>query len=154
MKLRKTEAGNKQRDLWSAYRRRRDWYHAERRRGGLGWWRGGGFAQGFSAFSRERRTSGRERVGEIFAIWPFAKNLPLWKGKKSTSSTTYEGWKATPLIYQNGFLTSELSKIGQITPKAVLKNHTKSQKNHKMENSIMLDSKWVYLHNEYIIWYI
>jgi hypothetical protein len=27
------------------------------------------------------------------------------------------------------------------SPKAVLKNHSKSQKNHKMENPIVLDSK-------------
>ena len=37
---------------------------------------------------------------------------------------------------------SELFKTGQITPpKAVLKNHSKLQKNHKMENPIVLDSK-------------
>jgi hypothetical protein len=34
-----------------------------------------------------------------------------------------------------------------------LKNHSKSQKNHKMENLILLDSTWVDLHSEYIIWY-
>jgi hypothetical protein len=39
------------------------------------------------------------------------------------------------------FFTTELSKTGQITPKTVLKNHSKSQKNHKMENPIVLDSK-------------
>jgi hypothetical protein len=32
-----------------------------------------------------------------------------------------------------------------------LKNHSKSQKNHKIENLILLDSTWVDLHNEYII---
>jgi hypothetical protein len=36
-------------------------------------------------------------------------------------------------------LPPELSKTGQITPEAVLKNHNKSQKNHKMENPIVLD---------------
>jgi hypothetical protein len=46
------------------------------------------------------------------------------------------------------FLSPEVSKIGQITPKAVLKNHSKSQKNHKMENPIVLDSKeYVYTMN-------
>jgi hypothetical protein len=40
-----------------------------------------------------------------------------------------------------GFLPSELSKTGQITPEIVLKNHNKSQKNHKIENPIVLDSK-------------
>ena len=34
-----------------------------------------------------------------------------------------------------------------------LKNHSKLQKNHKMENLILLDSTWAYLHSEYIIWY-
>ena len=35
----------------------------------------------------------------------------------------------------------ELSKTGQITLKVVLKNHSKSQKNHKIENPIVLDFK-------------
>jgi hypothetical protein len=38
------------------------------------------------------------------------------------------------------FLPPELSKTEQITVEAVLKNHSKSQKNHKMENPIVLDS--------------
>jgi hypothetical protein len=41
------------------------------------------------------------------------------------------------------FLPSELSKTGQITPEAVLKNHSKSQKNHKMKYLIVLDFKLV-----------
>jgi len=32
-----------------------------------------------------------------------------------------------------------------------LKNHSKSQKNHKMENIILLDSTLVDLHSEHII---
>jgi hypothetical protein len=39
------------------------------------------------------------------------------------------------------FLPPELSKTGQITPEVVLKNKSKSQKNHKMKNPIVLDSK-------------
>jgi hypothetical protein len=35
----------------------------------------------------------------------------------------------------------EVFKTDQITPKAILKNYSKSQKNHKMENPIVLDSK-------------
>jgi hypothetical protein len=35
-----------------------------------------------------------------------------------------------------------------------LKNHNKSQKNHKIENPIVLDSKWVHLHNKHIILYV
>jgi hypothetical protein len=34
-----------------------------------------------------------------------------------------------------------------------LKNHSKSQKNHKMKNLILLDSTWVDLYSEYIIRY-
>ena len=34
-----------------------------------------------------------------------------------------------------------------------LKNHSKSQKNHKIENTILLDSTWVDIRSEYIIWY-
>jgi len=34
-----------------------------------------------------------------------------------------------------------------------LKNYSKSQKNHKMENSILLDSAWVDLNSKNIIWY-
>jgi hypothetical protein len=47
----------------------------------------------------------------------------------------------------------ELSITGQITPRAVLKNHSKSQKNRKVENPIVLDLEWVDLHNKHIIWY-
>jgi hypothetical protein len=39
------------------------------------------------------------------------------------------------------FFTPELLKQDKSPPKAVLKNHSKSQKNHKMENSIVLDYK-------------
>jgi len=34
-----------------------------------------------------------------------------------------------------------------------LKNHSKLQENHKIENLILLDSTWAYLHSKYIIWY-
>jgi hypothetical protein len=34
----------------------------------------------------------------------------------------------------------KLSKTGETTPKAFLKNHSKSQKNHKMENPVVLDT--------------
>ena len=51
----------------------------------------------------------------------------------------------TPWIFQNR---------SNYPPKVFLKNYSKSQKNHKMENPIVLDSKWVDLHSEHIIWYI
>jgi hypothetical protein len=47
----------------------------------------------------------------------------------------------TPPPMKKDFLPPEFSKRGQITPEAVLKNHNKSQKNHKIENPIVLDSK-------------
>jgi hypothetical protein len=50
------------------------------------------------------------------------------------------------------FSPLEFSKTGQITPEAVLKNHSKSQKNHKMKNQIALDFKLVALHSEHTIW--
>jgi hypothetical protein len=50
------------------------------------------------------------------------------------------------------FLPPKLSKTGQITPEAVLENHSKSQKNHKMKNRIVLDFKLVVLHIEHTIW--
>ena len=53
-------------------------------------------------------------------------------------------WSISPLNFP---------KPVKLSPKAILKNHSKSQKNHKMENPIVLDSKWVDLHNEHIIWY-
>jgi hypothetical protein len=65
-----------------------------------------------------------------------------FKRKKSNSPPTYESWNTSPPTYENGFFyPSELSKTEQITPEAVWKNHSKSQKNHKMENPIVLDSK-------------
>jgi hypothetical protein len=42
----------------------------------------------------------------------------------------------------------------QITPEAALKNHNKSQKNHKMKNQIVLDLKLVVLRNKHTIWNI
>jgi hypothetical protein len=78
--------------------------------------------------------------------------------------------------YKTGFSTPKLSKTSQITPERFwkvillqwqwfclflflfifaesLKNHNKSQKNHKIENLILLDSTWVDLHSELITWY-
>jgi hypothetical protein len=49
------------------------------------------------------------------------------------------------------FLPPQLSKIGQITPEAVLKRHNKSQKNHKMKNQIALDFKLAVIHSEHTI---
>jgi hypothetical protein len=48
--------------------------------------------------------------------------------------------------YDNGFFTPDFLKTGQIIPEAVLKNHSKSQKN------IVLDFKLIVLRSEHIIW--
>jgi hypothetical protein len=42
----------------------------------------------------------------------------------------------TPQPMKMDFLAPELSKTRQITPESVLKNHSKSQKNHKMKNKL------------------
>jgi hypothetical protein len=62
--------------------------------------------------------------------------------KNSTSSPTYE---------IRFFYPPQLSKIGQVNSEVVLKNHNKSQKNHKMKNQIVLDFKLVVIHSEHTI---
>jgi hypothetical protein len=63
-------------------------------------------------------------------------------GKSLLHPQTYGGWNTSPpnlrkwIFYPLNFL-----KRGKSPPEAVLKNHNKSQKNHKMENPIVLDSK-------------
>ena len=47
----------------------------------------------------------------------------------------------TPLPMKRFIPPPELSETGQITPKAISKNHSKSQKNRKMKNPIVFDSK-------------
>ena len=67
---------------------------------------------------------------------------------------TYGGGLHNPPTYKMVYITPlNFSKPVKLRPKAVLKNHSKSQKNHKIKNLIVLDSKWVDLHSEYIIWY-
>jgi len=46
-----------------------------------------------------------------------------------------------PLTYETVYITPEFFKTGQLSHKTVLKNYSKSQKNHKMKNQIVLDSK-------------
>jgi hypothetical protein len=63
-------------------------------------------------------------------------------GKSLLHPPTYEGLNTSPpniskwIFYPLNFLKQDKSP-----PEAVLKNHSKSQKNHKMQNSIVLDSK-------------
>jgi hypothetical protein len=61
-------------------------------------------------------------------------------GKKSISPPHLWGLDyITPQPMKQSISPPELCKTGQITPITVLKNHNKSQKNHKMENPIVLD---------------
>jgi hypothetical protein len=47
-----------------------------------------------------------------------------------------------PSTYENGFFYPlNFLKQDKSPTKTVLKNHSKSQKNHRMENPIVLDSK-------------
>ena len=59
----------------------------------------------------------------------------------------------TPNLWNGLYYPLNFLKSVKLPPKAFSKNHSKSQKNHKIENPIVLDSKWVDLHSEYIIWY-
>jgi hypothetical protein len=75
----------------------------------------------------------------------------------------YPSWTISPTNYKTRFYTPKLFKTGQITPQVILnggfatmmvvlsfsflfifaeflKNHSKSKENHKIENSILLDS--------------
>jgi hypothetical protein len=55
-------------------------------------------------------------------------------GKKSTSPPTYECWNTSPPTYENGFfLPLIFLKQDKSPPEAILKNYSKSQKNHKMK---------------------
>ena len=69
------------------------------------------------------------------------KKSPLLKEKSLYHPLTYGGGLHNPLTYETVYITPELSETGQITHKAISKNHSKSQKNRKMKNPIVLDSK-------------
>jgi hypothetical protein len=52
------------------------------------------------------------------------------------------------------FLPLNFLKQDKSPPEAVLKNHSKSEKNHKTKNQIVLDFKLVVLCSEHIIGYV
>ena len=70
-----------------------------------------------------------------------------------TPSTFGDGLHNPPNLWNGLYHLLNFPKPIKLSPKSVLKNHSKSQKNHKMKNPIVLDSKWVELHSEHIIWY-
>jgi hypothetical protein len=45
------------------------------------------------------------------------------------------------LTYETFYITPDLFKTGKLAPKPVLKNHSKSQKNRKIENPIVFNAK-------------
>jgi hypothetical protein len=69
----------------------------------------------------------------------------------TTSPPTYEPICITPWTFQNQLNCAPES--GYIT-EAVCYSNSKSQKNHKMENQILLDSTWVDIYSEHIIWHV
>ena len=64
-----------------------------------------------------------------------------------------EGGVHNPNLWNGLYYLLNFSKPVKLSPKVVLKNHSKPQKNHKIKNPVVLDSKWVDLHSKYIIWY-
>jgi hypothetical protein len=70
--------------------------------------------------------------------------------KKSTSPPKLWGLKhITPNLWKWFFYPLNFLKRVKSPLEAILKKHNKSQKNHKMENPIVLDYKWVHLHNDH-----
>ena len=82
-----------------------------------------------------------------YAFPPWTLKLdkpPPWTFKtvRFTSLTSYKRFQRRFCIFIIFFISAESLKI-----------YSKSHKNHEMETSILLDSTWVDLHNEHIIWY-
>ena len=64
------------------------------------------------------------------------------KGKNLYHPLTYGGGLHNPPTYETVYITPlNFPKPVKLPPKVVLKNYSKSQKNHKIENPIVLDSK-------------
>ena len=100
-------------------------------------------------------SSGIERMCKHFERFGSYRGKSLGiLGKKSISPPNLWGLEyITPQPMKQFISPLNFSKPVKLPSKTVSKNHSKSQKNHKMKNSIVLDSKWVDLHNEHIIWY-
>jgi hypothetical protein len=57
------------------------------------------------------------------------------------SPSTMEGGLHTPHLSNGPYHPQNFSKPVKLPPEAILKNHGKSQKNHKIKKLIVLDSK-------------
>jgi hypothetical protein len=80
--------------------------------------------------------------------------FPPWTIKPDKSPPwTFKTVRFTSLTGYKRFLKAVLSFYFLFISAEHLKNHSKSQKNHKIENPILLDSTRVDLHSEHIIWY-
>jgi hypothetical protein len=85
--------------------------------------------------------------------WSSSSQVLRFAWEKSISPPTYEAGTHHLSTYENRFFTPlNFIKQDKSPPKAVLKNHNKSQKNHKMKDQIVLDFKLVVLRSESIIW--
>ena len=67
--------------------------------------------------------------------------IHIKNGKSLYHPLTYGGGLHNPQSMKRSISPLNFSKPIKLPPKAVLKNHNKSQKNHKIENPIVLDSK-------------
>jgi hypothetical protein len=114
------------------------------------------------------RTTGHAISGSFFLTeksllnyWPWAHNS--WTVKRSNlplncskPSIFISGRFSTVVCYSNhvfATVIAVLSLFYLFIFAEYLKNHSKSQKNHKIENLILLYSTWVNLHSEHIIRY-
>jgi len=91
--------------------------------------------------SRQKILKRESQAGNFFP-WQSSlheHNEPTIQGKSLYHPLTYGGGLHNPPNYETVYIT--FPKPVKLPPKAVLKNHSKSQKNHKMENLIVLDSK-------------
>jgi len=86
------------------------------------------------------RTEIEMETSNTFKIYehPGLFALDFIGGKKSISTPHFGGGLHNLSIYKTAL---NFSKPIKLSPKAVSKSHRKSQKNHKMKNLIVLDSK-------------
>ena len=81
----------------------------------------------------------------IFSPWTLKQAKPspwTFKTVRFPSLTGYKRFSKAVLSFYFLFISVES-----------LKNHSKSQKNHKIKNPVLLNSAWVDIDSEHIIWY-